>query len=67
MVLHFFTAGTTRRLHVWQLQPRHAAKVKAVNLTDVDGLAGEETLAAHFAERRYAEGIEACVREIGKT
>lgn len=24
-----------------------------------------EALIAHFAERRYAEGIEACVREIG--
>jgi hypothetical protein len=52
MVLHFFTAGTTRHVHVWQLQPRHAAKVKAVNLTDVDGLAGEKTLAAHLSTRK---------------
>ena len=26
----------------------------------------KEVLIAHFAERQYAEGIEACVREIGK-
>ena len=51
-MLHYFTAGTTRRVHVWQLQPRHAAKVKAVNLTNVDGLAGEKTLAAHLSTRR---------------
>ena len=25
-----------------------------------------QTLRAHFAERRYAEGIEACVRDIGQ-
>lgn len=26
----------------------------------------KETLRSHFAQRRYAEGIEACVREVGR-